>query len=107
MRNIKKGEELSYDYGFSFDDDFKQYPCKCGSKNCVGYIVRGVSMEIKKENKKIINNSILIFFISLLVFYYFYGYYIDENSSGSGGYKNDFSLIWGNLNFLKMEYLII
>lgn len=59
-------------------------------------------MEIKKENKKITNNSILIFFISLLlVFYYFYGYYIDENSSGSGGYKNDFSLIWGNLNLFK------
>ena len=29
MRNIKKGEELSYDYGFSFDKDYKQYPCKC------------------------------------------------------------------------------
>ena len=40
MKDIKKGDELSYDYGFSFDEDYKQYPCKCGSRKCVGYIVR-------------------------------------------------------------------
>ena len=40
IRNIKKNEELSYDYGFSFDEDFKNYPCKCNSLNCCGYIVR-------------------------------------------------------------------
>ena len=43
IRDIKKGEELSYDYGFSFDEDFKNYPCRCGAKNCVGYIVRSES----------------------------------------------------------------
>ena len=43
IRDIKKGEELSYDYGFGFDEDFKNYPCKCGAKNCVGYIVRSES----------------------------------------------------------------
>ena len=40
IKDIKKGEEFSYDYGFSFDKDYKDFPCKCGSKNCVGYIVR-------------------------------------------------------------------
>tara|TARA_Y100000992_G_scaffold266431_1_gene204342 strand:- start:607 stop:1062 length:456 start_codon:yes stop_codon:yes gene_type:complete len=40
IKNIKKDEELTYDYGFSFDKDYKNYPCKCGSKKCVGYIVR-------------------------------------------------------------------
>ncbi len=40
MKNIKKGEELSYDYGFSYDEDFKNYPCRCGTAKCVGYIVR-------------------------------------------------------------------
>jgi len=40
MKDIKKGDELSYDYGFSFDENFKQFPCYCRSKNCVGYIVR-------------------------------------------------------------------
>ena len=49
MTNIKKGDELSYDYGFSFDKDFKKYPCKCGSSNCVGYIVReGSRWRIRK-----------------------------------------------------------
>ena len=40
LRDIKKGEELSYDYGFAYDKDYKQFVCKCGAKNCVGYIVR-------------------------------------------------------------------
>ena len=52
MRDIKVGEELSYDYGFSFDKDFKNYPCKCKSKNCVGYIVReGSRWRIKTNGK--------------------------------------------------------
>ena len=53
IKDIKKGEELSYDYGFSFDEDFRSYPCKCGSKNCCGYIVReGSRWRIKKNNIK-------------------------------------------------------
>ena len=52
IRDIKKGEELSYDYGFSFDEDYKQFPCKCGAKNCCGYIVReGSRWRIKKRKK--------------------------------------------------------
>ena len=39
-KNIKKGDELTYDYGFVFDkDDFRDHVCKCGSRNCVGFIV--------------------------------------------------------------------
>ena len=39
-KNIKKGEEISYDYGYEFDeDDYKDHKCKCGSKNCIGYII--------------------------------------------------------------------
>lgn len=37
-RDIKKGEELSYDYGYDADH-YKDHPCKCGSKKCKGYIV--------------------------------------------------------------------
>ena len=49
-RFIKKGEELSYDYGFGFDQDYKQFPCKCGSKKCCGYIVReGSRWRISKK----------------------------------------------------------
>ena len=43
IRDIKKGEELTCDYGFGYDEDYKQFPCNCGSKNCCGYIVRAES----------------------------------------------------------------
>ena len=53
IKDIKKGEELTYDYGFSFDSDYKNYPCRCGSKKCVGYIVRSESRWRIKKRKKI------------------------------------------------------
>ena len=36
-RKIKKGEELSYNYGFDLDD-YEEHQCRCGAKECVGYI---------------------------------------------------------------------
>ena len=40
IKKIKKGDELSYDYGYAFDkDDYKDHVCKCGSKFCIGYII--------------------------------------------------------------------
>ncbi|MFT7615473.1 MAG: SET domain-containing protein [Candidatus Woesearchaeota archaeon] len=38
-RNIKKDEEISYNYGFDLEDH-KDHPCLCGQKNCVGYILK-------------------------------------------------------------------
>ncbi|MBD1161630.1 SET domain-containing protein-lysine N-methyltransferase [Pelagibacterales bacterium SAG-MED15] len=64
MKDIKKGEEITADYGFSFDKDYKQFPCKCRSKNCCGYIVREesrwrISKKFSMSNKKrLINNSL-------------------------------------------------
>ena len=53
MKDIRKGDELSYDYGFSYDENFRQFPCNCRSKKCVGYIVReGSRWRIKKINEK-------------------------------------------------------
>ena len=50
IKDIKKGDELSYDYGFSFDEDFKNYPCRCGAKNCAKFIIRqGSRWRIKKS----------------------------------------------------------
>ena len=43
IKDIKKGDELTCDYGFGYDEDYKQFPCKCRSKNCCGYIVRAES----------------------------------------------------------------
>ena len=57
IRDIKKGEEITCDYGFSFDEDYKQFPCKCGSRNCCGYIVREesrwrINKKFAMKNKK-------------------------------------------------------
>ncbi|MBS3111674.1 SET domain-containing protein-lysine N-methyltransferase [Candidatus Woesearchaeota archaeon] len=38
INEIKKGEELTYDYGFPLFN-FLNYKCNCGTKKCVGYIV--------------------------------------------------------------------
>lgn len=38
LRDIKKGEELNYDYGYDMDT-YEDHPCKCGSNECIGYIV--------------------------------------------------------------------
>ena len=40
IKDIRKTDELSYDYGYEFDsDDFRDHICKCGSKNCIGFII--------------------------------------------------------------------
>lgn len=36
LKNIKKGEELSCDYGETHHEG--KLPCKCGAKNCRGFI---------------------------------------------------------------------
>ena len=38
LRDIKKGEEISYNYNYSWEDH-EDHPCYCGSKKCVGYIL--------------------------------------------------------------------
>src|SRR3989344_5686172 len=38
IKSIKKGEEITYDYGYDLEE-WEDHPCKCGSKNCLGYIV--------------------------------------------------------------------
>lgn len=38
LRDIKKDEELFYNYGYDFED-YQQHPCRCGTTRCVGYII--------------------------------------------------------------------
>ena len=53
IKDIKKNEELTYDYGFSFDKDYKDFPCRCGARKCVGFIVNSQSRwRIKKLRKR-------------------------------------------------------
>ncbi len=37
-RDIKEGEELSFNYGFGMDT-WEDHPCRCGTSKCVGYIL--------------------------------------------------------------------
>jgi uncharacterized protein len=36
--DIAAGEELTFNYGYDLAD-YWDYPCRCGSRDCVGYIV--------------------------------------------------------------------
>ncbi len=54
IRNIAKGEELSYDYKLSVDGKLKKkeladYVCHCGSEKCRGYLIK---LKKKKKDKK-------------------------------------------------------
>ncbi len=53
-RDIKKGEEVFYNYGYDLDL-YQDHPCLCGTARCVGYIVKeDYWKQLKKElaNKK-------------------------------------------------------
>ncbi len=53
IKNIKKYEELTYDYGYSFDkDDYKDHVCRCDSKNCIGYIISSDERHKYKSYKR-------------------------------------------------------
>lgn len=38
LRNIEKGEEITYNYGYDLEN-YADHPCRCFSDRCVGYIV--------------------------------------------------------------------
>lgn len=54
LKDIKKGEELFFDYGLVIDDELsdelkESYLCLCGSKNCRGTMLNLASFETEKE----------------------------------------------------------
>ncbi|HVJ45484.1 MAG TPA: SET domain-containing protein-lysine N-methyltransferase [Luteolibacter sp.] len=51
LRDIQKGEELSFDYGFDIEC-FEDHVCRCGTKDCVGYIVSRAQWPDLKERLK-------------------------------------------------------
>ncbi|QYY35759.1 SET domain-containing protein-lysine N-methyltransferase [Ruficoccus sp. ZRK36] len=53
MRDIKEGEELGFDYGYDIQH-FMDHPCRCGSENCIGYIV---AREFWPKLRKLLKNK--------------------------------------------------
>jgi hypothetical protein len=55
IRNIRKGEELNYDYAYGRDgtespeDETGLYGCRCGSKKCRGTILEEVTKARRKQ----------------------------------------------------------
>lgn len=60
LRDIKKGEEIVYNYNFDLEF-YEDHPCLCGTKKCVGYIVgdeywpklrKAIKKKAEKKKKK-------------------------------------------------------
>jgi len=47
-RDIAAGEELTFNYGYDLQD-YKEFPCRCGSPDCVGFMV---AEEIQDQVRK-------------------------------------------------------
>ena len=57
IKKIKEGDELFYDYGYEFDkDDYKDHVCKCGAKNCIGYIISSDDWKKYKKHVRLKKN---------------------------------------------------
>jgi SET domain-containing protein len=49
LRDIRAGEELTFDYGFDVEC-YEDHPCRCGARSCIGYIVsRAQWPELRKK----------------------------------------------------------
>ena len=49
-RSIQAGEELTYNYSYDLDD-YKERPCNCGARECVGYMVAEQYFKTVRERR--------------------------------------------------------
>lgn len=65
IKNIKKGEEILYNYGYDIDN-YEEHPCKCGKEKCIGYIASEDKWEKlkKKIKQKYKNKKVLLTYYS-------------------------------------------
>lgn len=50
IRDIRAGEEITFNYGFDLEN-YREYPCECGSPNCVGFMVAEEFFDyVRKQN---------------------------------------------------------
>ncbi|HTL17557.1 MAG TPA: SET domain-containing protein-lysine N-methyltransferase [Patescibacteria group bacterium] len=49
-RPIRAGQEITFNYGFDLEN-YRDYPCRCGAPNCVGFIVAEEFFDhVRKQN---------------------------------------------------------
>jgi len=52
LRDIQAGEELTHQYNYEYDPDrYTEFPCFCGAKNCIGYIVDARYWEVITQHQ--------------------------------------------------------
>ena len=51
IRDITAGEELSFNYCYDMTD-FEEHPCRCGTPECVGFIVAEEHFDVIRAGKK-------------------------------------------------------
>jgi SET domain-containing protein len=49
-RPIARGEELTFNYGYDLEN-YREHPCCCGDRNCVGFIVDPAFFPILREKQ--------------------------------------------------------
>ena len=60
LRDIREGEELTHRYDYDYDPQrYTDFPCFCGAKNCVGYIVDSQYWELITERYSLSERYIL------------------------------------------------
>ena len=50
IKKIKRDQELTYNYGYEYDTDYKKHKCRCGSFKCIGYILKRSDWKKIKKN---------------------------------------------------------
>jgi len=49
IRQIRSGEEITFNYGYDLEF-YREHPCRCGAKTCVGYIVAEEFFPLLRES---------------------------------------------------------
>lgn len=60
LKDIRKGEELSFDYAYDMEH-YKEHPCRCGTRSCVGYIVNSAQRKKLKRMLARKNNGLKVY----------------------------------------------
>lgn len=92
IKNIRKGEELTFDYSFNESDIFWNFKCSCGFKNCRKTIrsIQFIEPKLISKNRKYIPNYFLKVFKTFKI----------------SNFKNESEMRNSWINFIKKVYSI-